>query len=337
MRVEPTAAADAQRPITTTALPPPPVNAPIAPRGPTRLDKISTRLRTSFRTLVNIGQHFDQLRALHGHTLAELQRGHRSPNLQDYEFRVYSQWGEDGILQKLTRAIEIPNRTFIEFGVEDFTEANCRFLMVKDYWSGFVIDGSPTAIRRLRAAYDNWRYDLGSTQAFITRENINELLARSGFGPDLGILSVDIDGVDYHVLEAITGFQPRILIVEYNAVFGAERAITVPYRADYFRTAAHHSNLYFGASLAAFRHLADRLGYAFVGTTTAGVNAFFVRRDCVNDEIAALEQTAGFTPSKVRESRDAAGRPTLLTGDARLPLIRGLPVIDVLTGRTESL
>ncbi len=312
------------------------MNVPIAPRGPTRLEKISTRLRTSFHTLVNIGQHFDEAKALQGHTLAEIQRNRISANLQDYEFRVFSQWGEDGILQKLTRAIEIPNRTFIEFGVEDFTQANCRFLMVKDYWSGFVIDGSPVAIGRLRAAYDNWRYDLGSTQAFITRENINELLARSGFDQDLGVLSVDIDGVDYHVLEAITGFKPRILIVEYNAIFGADRAITVPYRADFFRTAAHHSNLYFGASLAAFRHLAERLGYTFVGTTTSGVNAFFVRNDCVNDEIAPLARTAGYTPSKVRESRDADGRPTLIGGPARLEIIRGLPVIDVLTGRTEN-
>lgn len=313
------------------------MNESTAPRAPTKLDKITTRLRTAALTALNIGQRIEEMKALHGHTLAELHRQKRSPKLQDYEFRVFSQWGEDGILQKLTSAIDIPNKTFIEFGVEDFTEANCRFLMVKDYWSGYVLDGSERAIRRLRAAYDNWRYDLRTARAFITRENINTLLDGSGFDHDLGILSVDIDGVDYHVLQAITGWRPRILIVEYNAVFGAERAITVPYRADFFRTAAHHSNLYFGASLAAFRHLAAQMGYAFVGSTSAGVNAFFVRQDCVNDEIAPFLQTAGYTPSKVRECRDAQGRPTLLSGPARLDVIRGLPVIDVLTGQPETL
>lgn len=304
---------------------------------PTRLAKLSTRLRTAFINIVNIGQRIEELKTLQGSTLAELQRSRGSNRLQDYEFRAFSQWGEDGILQRLTSLIEIPNKTFIEFGVEDFTEANCRFLMMKDNWSGFVIDGSERSMRRLRAAYDNWRYDLSAACAFITRENINELLALSGFDHDLGVLSVDIDGVDYHVLQAITGFRPRILIVEYNAVFGGERAITVPYRADFFRTVMHHTNLYFGASLEAFKHLCGTMGYTFVGSTSAGVNAFFVRSDIATSAIAELAATAGYTPSKVRESKDRDGRPTLLSGDARLAQIRGLPVINVLNGQNETL
>ncbi len=328
---------------------PGPVRGPVTSQGrqelnptiyigvPSKRDKITTRLRSLLRNFVNLGQRLDELRLLHGCTLAELQRSRGSHRLQDYELRVFSQWGEDGILQRLTSLIEIPNKTFIEFGVEDFTEANCRFLMMKDNWSGFVIDGSERSMRRLRAAYDNWRYDLSAACAFITRENINELLALSGFDHDLGVLSVDIDGVDYHVLQAITGYRPRILIVEYNAVFGGERAITVPYQADFFRTAAHHSNLYFGASLAAFRQLCGRMGYTFVGSTSAGVNAFFVRNDVVTPAVAALATTAGYTPSKVRESKGPDGRPTLLSGAARLGQIRGLPVINVLTGETETL
>ena len=279
----------------------------------------------------------DELRLLHGCTLAELHRSSASNRLQDYEFRAFSQWGEDGILQRLTSLIEIPHKTFIEFGVEDFSEANCRFLMMKDNWSGFVIDGSEGSMRRLRAAYDNWRYDLKAACAFITRENINELLALSDFDHDLGVLSVDIDGVDYHVLQAITGFRPRILIVEYNAVFGGERAITVPYRADFFRTAAHHSNLYFGASLEAFKHLCGQMGYTFVGSTSAGVNAFFVRSDIATQAITELASTANYTESRVRESKSRDGRPTLLSGAERLAQIRGLPVINVLTGEATAI
>jgi hypothetical protein len=79
------------------------------------------------------------------------------------------------------------------------------------------------------------------------------------------------------------------------------------------------------------------MGYTFVGSTSAGVNAFCVRSDIATPAIAELAVTAGYTSSKVRESKDREGRPTLLSGDARLAQIRGLPVIDVRTGRTETL
>ena len=107
------------------------------------------------------------------------------------------------IIQYLSNAIELNHKTFIEFGVEDFTEANCRFLLMKDNWSGFVIDGSPSNIVRIKKSYFYWRHHLLAVNAFITRDNINHLLAKSGFDKDLGILSIDLDGNDYFILEAV--------------------------------------------------------------------------------------------------------------------------------------
>jgi hypothetical protein len=103
----------------------------------------------------------------------------------------------------LTQNIETPSKTFIEFGVEDFSESNCRFLMMKDNWSGFVIDGSETNIKRIQASRNFWRYDLTAHCAFITKDNIAKLLEQSGFSKDVGILSVDVDGMDYWVAQPV--------------------------------------------------------------------------------------------------------------------------------------
>ena len=90
-----------------------------------------------------------------------------------------------GLKDKQQANIEIKNKTFIEFGVEDFFESNCRFLLQKDNWSGFVIDGSSRKIQRLKASYFYWKHALNAQCSFITRENINQLLSISGFDKDV--------------------------------------------------------------------------------------------------------------------------------------------------------
>jgi hypothetical protein len=297
-----------------------------------------SRARKKFRRLRQLDRAVDDLKVLQGRMFGVLNRERNSGSLRDYEFRVFSQWGEDGIVQKLVDCLEIPNKTFIEFGVEDFTEANCRFLMVNNLWKGYVIDGSEENVEKIASAPDFWRYQLSARAAFISRENINELLSESGFAHDLGILSVDVDGVDYWVFEAIKDYKARVLIMEYNAVFGCDRPITVPYDPAFFRTRAHHSNLYFGASLPALTLLANSRGYALIGTNLAACNAFFVREDLVQQTpFLPLTAQEAFLDSTARESRNAKGELTYVSGASRLELIRGLPVLNVATNQIEPL
>ena len=266
------------------------------------------------------------------------QNSHKQINfLHDTEFKVFSSRGEDGIIQFLTANLDIQNRTFIEFGIEDFRESNCRFLMMKDNWRGFVIDASARHIEALKASNYYWKFDLNAQQAFITCDNIAALLELSGFEKDLGLLSIDIDGMDYWIAQKLIHWKPRILIVEYNAVFGATRAITVPYSADFNRTAAHPSNLYFGASLKALCKLTTSWGYSLVGTNSGGTNAFFVRNDLLNETVRARRFDEAFTLSKSRESRDIDGRLTFISGEERLRTIAGLRVLNVDTNEIETL
>jgi hypothetical protein len=215
-----------------------------------------------------------------GRILSEMGAAKPISELNACEFKIFSQFGEDGIIQRLLRHLQVAHRTFIEFGVEDFAESNCRFLMMNDNWRGFVMDGSAKRIAAIHRLPEIFKFDLTAKAAFVTRENVNDLFASSGFDADLGLLSIDVDGNDYWLLDAITVVQPRVLIVEYNALFGPTRNITVPYDAQFERYRAHRSGLYFGASLGALAAVAARKGYSLVATESSGVNAFFCGTIC---------------------------------------------------------
>jgi hypothetical protein len=248
--------------------------------------------------------------------------------LSSAEFKVFSQWGEDGIFQFLLSRVPVPTQFFVEFGVQNYVESNTRFLLLNDNWSGLVMDASQDNIDFIRSDAIFWRYALDAVQAFITAENVDDLIAKRVPGGDIGILSIDVDGNDYWIWRAIRSISPRIVVVEYNSVFGARHAVTIPYDPAFDRTRAHPSNLYWGASLAALCDLATSKGYRFVGSNTAGNNAFFVRNDCAG-RLRSLEAGEGYVESRFRESRDDSGRLTFLAGSDRLRAIARLPVYDV--------
>jgi hypothetical protein len=263
---------------------------------------------------------------LHAQRVASL--GPHKP-LREAEFKVFSQWGEDGILQYLIRQIEIPNEIFVEFGVENYRESNTRFLLINDNWRGLVMDGSEAYMQFVRQEPLYWRYDLIADAQFVTRENINELIGCHVRDQDIGILSIDIDGNDYWVWDATTVVSPRIVVCEYNSVFGPHHAITIPYAPAFNRSKAHYSNLYWGTSLSALCHLASRKGYVFVGSNSAGCNAFFVRKD-VASNLQALTPADGYVESRYRESRDREGNLTYVSGRRRIEQIGEMEVYDVI-------
>jgi hypothetical protein len=239
----------------------------------------------------------------------------RVTTLADAEFRVTSQWGEDGIIEWLVHKLPNTNRSFIEFGVENFQEANTRFL---------------------RRETLHWMYDLVAVNSFVTAENINDLIKQNGFAGELGILSVDIDGNDYWVLKAIDCVRPAILITEYNSVFGDRHAITVPYEPAFERLKAHHSGQYFGASIKAMIALASEKGYEFVGTNSNGVNAFFVRKDLAAPVVASIGTIKAW-PARHRDSRNANGALTYARGTAKSEQISSKMVHDVAAGKVVEM
>jgi hypothetical protein len=265
--------------------------------------------------------------------IQDLKKGGILENIADAEFKVFSQWGEDGILQYLISRIAVENRVFVEFGVQDYSESNTRFLLVNDNWTGLVIDSSSEYIHHIRSQEYYWKYDLTAVCNFVTVDNINKLITSAGVTGSIGILSIDIDGNDYWIWNAISAVSPQIVIVEYNSSFGNQHAVTIPYQPDFSREKAHFSYLYWGASLPAFCSLASQKGYTYVGSNSAGSNAFFVRKDSVGN-IKECDFHKHFNQSKFRDSRDENGNLSFVSSQNKLKLIKNMYLLDVDSNQT---
>ena len=299
-------------------------------------NKIMKMFKKVFRKLLGKTDE-TQLLAL-GSLLSKQQCQMNSNNLNDYEFKIFSQWGDDGLIQYLIKNIVVENETFIEFGVQDYYESNTRFLMMNNNWKGFVMDGSRKNMVKLKNQSWYWKYSLTCKAIFIDKENINELLAETEFS-NIGLLHIDLDGNDAHILNELnlTRLNPSIIIMEYNAVFGKDRPISVPYDRDFIRTNKHYSNLYFGASLPALTYIANNKQYALIGCNLAGNNAYFIRRDLLNKNIKEVSVTEAYKESKFREGRNKDYTLSYLNGDERYEAIKGLKVINVKTNEMEEL
>ncbi|MER5178811.1 hypothetical protein ABT009_10640 [Streptomyces sp. NPDC002896] len=241
--------------------------------------------------------------------------------LQDIECKVFSQWGEDGILQFLTSRLSPPD-VFIEIGVGDYSECNTRFLAMKDNWRGAVFNGGNQHIDFLRRSEMAWRWGITPVSAFVTAENINDLIEGVGIRGEIGVLSIDIDGVDFWVWRAIKAISPWIVVVEYNSAFGSRKAVTVPYDPAFDASREHYTWLYHGASLPAMHRLGAVRGYRLVGVGSNGVNAFFVRNDIAGD-LWDLTPEQAFVRSRFRTARDTEGKLTY-TGDDHAKLLHSM-------------
>ena len=281
----------------------------------------------------------EALQVLQGTGVANINRT-RYPfaSLAEAEFKVFSQFGEDGILQYLIfeSGIMRAEQSFIEFGVQDYSESNTRLLLLKDNWRGLILDGSDEHMQKVRRSDLYWRQDLTAVSAWIDRDNINTLIGDSGFSGDVGLLSIDIDGNDYWVWERISVVRPIIVVTEWNSVFGSQHAVSVPYDPAFNRTAFHYSNLAWGASIAAFEHLASSKGYALVGSNSAGNNLFFVRNDRLG-RIKRFTAQAAYVESRFRDSRNSAGELSFLAGACRAQEIIDVPLVDVISNTLTTL
>jgi len=200
--------------------------------------------------------------------------------LEYYGFKVYSQNDEDGIIEEIFNRIGTTNKIFIEFGVENGLECNSHYLLFKN-WRGLWIDGGAAHVRAIREKFAPVLANgqLKVLQAFITRENINELFITGGIEGEIDLLSIDVDGNDYYIWQAINVVKPRVVIIEYNAKFPPN----CDWKMAYDKNHMWDGSDWQGASLKALELLGRELGYQLVATNFTGVNVFFVRRDLAKD------------------------------------------------------
>jgi hypothetical protein len=274
-----------------------------------------------------VKSHLEQLSFALG--CLETRLTENSPFPRGCEFQVFSQAGDDGLIQHLVRAVPIPQRIFVEFGVQNYVESNTRFLLLKDNWSGLIMDGSAENIDYVRQDPIYYHHDLQAVCAFIKTSNINRLLEEHLPGRAIGLLSIDIDGNDYWIWQAIQAVEPALVITEYNHRFGPSWAVTVPYQEDFVRSQAHYSNIYYGASLKALWLLARQKGYDLVCCNRYGNNAYWVRKDLRPASLPALTAEEAYCAGKFREARDPKGNLVALGPAEELKLLKSLPLVEI--------
>jgi len=199
--------------------------------------------------------------------------------LEGYGYTVYSQNDEDGIIHEIFNRIGCNTKIFIEFGVDKGIESNCHSLLLQG-WSGLWIEGRKQAyeqvLRRFAPAIRQGKLEV--LNKYITIENINQIIKDYGKS-EIDILSIDVDGNDWHIWNAVNIVNPRLVIIEYQGKFPPEIDWVMAYNEDHVWDRSDRS----GASLKALEKLGRKKGYQLVGTNITGVNAFFVREDLTGD------------------------------------------------------
>jgi hypothetical protein len=215
-----------------------------------------------------------------------------------WEFSGFSQHGEDGIIDYLARRIRNANRHFVEIGCSNGLENNTTWLALARNYSGLMIDGDNELLKQCERLLRKFNYGVTFASIFATKETVARVhtLARVHH-PD--VFSLDIDGVDYYVADALlrVGFRPRIWVVEYNSAFGPDEKVTIPYSPNFACSSAERENLYYGCSIGAWHFLLENTGYRFVTVDSAGVNAFFVDPAEFDDEFLSSLRGLSFANS----------------------------------------
>lgn len=250
-----------------------------APAVEAQLGDINRRLKQIERQLASVEKIWQRTRHLEPAVQALLRARHLEPDALPYperlmarRFRLSSQNQEDGMTLALLNETGVRHRTFVEIG-SGLSGGNSGFLARECGWTGLMVDGHEGHMVQVGRRFPS----VTAVAAWVTRENINEVITANGFGGDVDLFSLDLDGNDYWIWETMTACTPRVVILEYNSMFGPDRAVTVPYDPTFDRHRQH--TMYYGASLAACARLSERKGYRLVAVEPTGVNAFFVRND----------------------------------------------------------
>lgn len=266
--------------------------------------------------------------------LASRSMSDKFEQLWDAEVKVFSQWGEDGILDYLCEQLGISKPKVLEIGAGNFGECNSRFLAENRNASVFAVDGRDDLSSTINQNSLRWKTHIFSMQEWITPKNINKVInaaRESMLGID--IFSLDLDGNDFWILDEANLQSVSIVVVEYNPLFGSKLAVSVPRDDTFDRTTKHFSWLYYGASIKAFIKILSQKDFVFVGTNRVGSNGFFVRKSIVNKiKIELPEDLSPYVDWRIRESRNQQGELNYLSNNDRIDQIKDMPLINILDG-----
>ena len=254
-------------------------------------------------------------------------------SINDAEFKVFSQNGEDGIIDFLLNRASIENPRFVEIGTEDYNEANTRFIYESSNAKGMIIDDSLN-LKELSKEIDLWKGRIIALKEKVGSENIKLILEKNKFLDNIDLFSLDIDGIDYWILKELPEKISKIFVAEFNPVFGPNLEITTPNIKNFNRTKYHYSNLCWGMSLKALINMMNYKGFIFLGVNQLKNNAFFIVDDLKDNFLNIINNLnqnnlENFTNHEFMESRDKNGDLTYLDKKKQIDIIKDCEVINL--------
>lgn len=241
-----------------------------------------------------------------------------------WEFSAFSQNGEDGILDFLTTEILKPNKYFIEIGTSNGLANNTAYLAFVKKFCGIMVEGNKLHSKLSSVIFNIFNKGVTPLNYFVTKDNIQELLKESiTLAPD--VFSLDIDGNDFYLVESIlkNGMKPKIFVVEYNANFGPDKCLTIPYTPNFNYATAHTTRLYFGVSIAAWRKLFQTYDYEFLTVETNGINAFFILKSAFPENFTTGMEKIYFLDNKIELQLFK------LPWEKRFEFISKMPIVEI--------
>ena len=268
----------------------------------------------------------------HSHILNMRNKYDDITSMSDVDFKVYSQHGEDGIIDYLLKKLFIEKPIFVEIGVGNFTECNTRFLFEIRSAKGLVLDCLKNLKKEISKNLKLWKGDLEIVETHVHSENITEILKRYNFNNNIDLFSLDVDGIDYWILKSLPSDFSKIAVIEYNPIFGHIHEITVPNFKDFNRSSYHHSNLCFGMSLKALINIMEEKNFYFLGSNLRRNNAFFISKKYEKERYFPNLKVSDISENvncNVRESRGLNGELTYLSSINRVKEIKDCEIIDL--------
>jgi hypothetical protein len=249
-------------------------------------------------------------------------------DLRQAELKVFSQNGEDGIIDYCLETIGVKNINFLELGSSDFVECNSRFCNLLRNSGTYLVD-SKMDINKLRNDFEDRFINskIFCKNAWISTDNINNIIqdATIKLGR-LNVLSIDLDGNDYWILKNILDLDFDLIIVEYNPTLSSNLPVSVPYDTNFDRTKKHYTYKYYGATLEAYVQLLKKRNFKFIGATSQGTNAFFVSNVHASKFQKVIKSVDDYKNVSSREARNRQGVLSFISIEEERYLIKDLPL-----------
>jgi len=250
------------------------------------LNKITEKILTLIRRIIldnpsATNMTVDQISLTNQYRLMKrILKPKEMPTFSDVGFSSTSQFEEDGILLYIFSLIESTNRRVVEICAGSGNESMAANLIVNHGWDGLLFDGEKDNVKKGKeyfAQFKSTRFKPPKyIHAWITRDNINQLIAENGFAGSIDLLSLDIDGIDYYLLKQIDVIHPRVIVCETHNIIPDNLSLTIPYSPDFNHLVGYHPD-FMGASALAMQKLLKKKGYRLIGANRYGFNAFFMK------------------------------------------------------------